>query len=105
QLVAFDLAHDASSIGKKAYKASSLAFGPIAVISASIDENDRLYSYSYIGDSISLLRSEPEGFSNLSSKALYNPELGSIQRGRRYLYDATATSGNNRVSCASCHIF
>jgi YVTN family beta-propeller protein len=36
---------------------------------------------------------------------MFNPEPAEIIRGRRFLYDATVTSGNGNDSCASCHIF
>src|SRR5262245_50152094 len=34
-----------------------------------------------------------------------NPEPASILVGRRFLYDALATSSNGEASCASCHVF
>jgi DNA-binding beta-propeller fold protein YncE len=36
---------------------------------------------------------------------MFNSEPAAITAGRRFLYDATATSGNGNDSCASCHIF
>lgn len=36
---------------------------------------------------------------------MYNPEPPSITRGRRFLYDATATSAHGDSACASCHVF
>ncbi|MDB4966052.1 MAG: hypothetical protein JWN44_1741 [Myxococcales bacterium] len=35
---------------------------------------------------------------------LYNPEPASVTVGRKYLYDATFTSGHGDQACASCHI-
>lgn len=37
--------------------------------------------------------------------ALFNPEPNAIRLGRKFLYDATLTSGNGNDSCASCHVF
>lgn len=36
---------------------------------------------------------------------LFNPEPPAVRAGRRFLYDATITSGNGNDSCASCHVF
>jgi len=36
---------------------------------------------------------------------LYNPEPPSVTTGRRFLYDAVATSSHGDSACASCHIF
>lgn len=36
---------------------------------------------------------------------MFNPEPVEITDGRKFLYDARATSGNGNDSCASCHIF
>lgn len=96
----------AAPAGKKieGFQISAVPLGPIAVIAGG-EGSGTFYSYSYIGDSVSLLRRGAAGFANAFSQTLYNPELAAIQRGRRYLYDATLTSGNDRVSCASCHIF
>jgi YVTN family beta-propeller protein len=35
----------------------------------------------------------------------FDPSPESVQTGRRFLYDATATSGHGDSSCASCHVF
>jgi DNA-binding beta-propeller fold protein YncE len=35
---------------------------------------------------------------------MFNPEPASVTNGRKYLYDATATSSNGTQACASCHI-
>jgi DNA-binding beta-propeller fold protein YncE len=36
---------------------------------------------------------------------LHNPEPPEVTNGRKFLYDATLTSGNGNDSCASCHVF
>jgi hypothetical protein len=37
--------------------------------------------------------------------AMYNPEPPIVKSGRRFLYDASFTSGHGDSACASCHIF
>jgi DNA-binding beta-propeller fold protein YncE len=41
----------------------------------------------------------------IAHTSMYNPEPPSITRGRRFLYDATATSAHGDSACASCHVF
>ncbi len=41
----------------------------------------------------------------VATRALANPEPESVRAGRRFLYDATLTSGNGTTACAACHIF
>ena len=36
---------------------------------------------------------------------MFNPEPTAVVEGRKFLYDATLTSGNGNDSCASCHLF
>jgi YVTN family beta-propeller protein len=36
---------------------------------------------------------------------LHDPEPAAVVQGRRFLYDATATSDNGEASCSSCHVF
>lgn len=36
---------------------------------------------------------------------MFNPEPDEVSVGRKFLYDARATSGNGNDSCASCHVF
>lgn len=77
--------------------------GPIAVVAGA--DAQTFYSYNYITDSVSIFKQSATGLAAAGSRQLYNPEVDYIQRGRRYLYDATLTSANNRVTCGSCHIF
>jgi DNA-binding beta-propeller fold protein YncE len=35
----------------------------------------------------------------------YTPEPPEVVEGRRFLYDATATSSNGEASCSACHVF
>ena len=108
QIVSFDvdaaLNRDGGSAGLQKLQT---ALGPIAVISAGKGGagDGTLYSYSYIGGSVAVIEKTQPGFDSRYTQNLFNPELADIKAGRRFLYDATVTSGNNRVSCASCHIF
>jgi sugar lactone lactonase YvrE len=43
--------------------------------------------------------------SEIAHLRLANPEGDPITRGRRMLYDATASSSNGEAACASCHMF
>ncbi|TAJ51429.1 MAG: hypothetical protein EPO48_13335, partial [Nevskiaceae bacterium] len=69
--------------------------------------HDRLYVMNRLDQSISWIEhlSDPSA-RRVSSLALpYNPEPVSITLGRRFLYDASTTSGHGDVSCHSCHLF
>jgi mono/diheme cytochrome c family protein len=83
------------------------ALGPIAIIPApaSAGAGQQFYSYNYIGSSVAIVKKSAQGFNNQFTENLFDPELANIKNGRRFLYDATVTSNNNRVACASCHIF
>ena len=63
----------------------------------------RLYVYSRIAHSISVIDTVSK--SVLKSASLFSPESTAVKNGRRFLYDANATSANGTSSCASCHIF
>ena len=63
----------------------------------------RLYVYSRIAHSISVVDTALK--SVLKSVALFSPEAMRVKNGRRFLYDAVATSSNGTTACASCHIF
>lgn len=41
----------------------------------------------------------------LAQRAMFSPEPMAITEGRRFLYDAVATSASGTSACASCHIF
>jgi len=82
---------------------SALPLGPIAVMAAP--SPGVFYSYSYIDNTISMIVETEAGKKQQFDTRMFNPELAQIQSGRRFLYDATLTSHNDRVSCASCHIF
>ena len=63
----------------------------------------RLYVYSRIAQKVSVIDTADR--SVLSVVPLFSPESRVVKNGRRFLYDATATSANGTSSCASCHIF
>jgi YVTN family beta-propeller protein len=75
--------------------------GPTGLV---LDEaHDRLYVFTRFDDAISVV--------NLSSRTeeahlkVHSPEPPAVVNGRRFLYDAAATSSNGEASCSSCHVF
>src|SRR5260221_6245225 len=48
---------------------------------------------------------DPGTRQEVSHVAMSNPEPPSLVNGRRFLYDAAATSSHGDSACASCHIF
>lgn len=90
-------------LGKTSEGAGITAGGPIGF---ATDKRDRLLIvYTLFDNKLLLFKSTPTSLSKLSEYALFNPEAPRIRYGRQYLYDATLTSSNGAVSCASCHIF
>ncbi|MEM9254733.1 MAG: hypothetical protein AAGA91_04755 [Pseudomonadota bacterium] len=75
--------------------------GPAGI--AVQDYRDRVYVYTRFGHKLSVL-SATEKFV-INTIDLFTPEPASVVNGRRFLYDAQATSGNGTGSCGSCHIF
>jgi YVTN family beta-propeller protein len=74
--------------------------GPTGLI---LDEpRDRLYILTRFDNTVSVVDTIAEA--EVQRLPLFNPEPESIVSGRQYLYDATTTSSNGEVSCASCHI-
>ena len=63
----------------------------------------RLFVYSRIAHAISVI--DIPNRTLLSTRSLFSPESIAIKEGRRFLYDATLSSANGTVSCASCHVF
>ena len=63
----------------------------------------RLFVYSRIAHAISVI--DVPNRTLLSTRFLFSPESIAIKEGRRFLYDATLSSANGTVSCASCHVF
>ena len=70
----------------------------------ALDDNEHvLYALTRFDNSISVI--DLEGKSEVAHVSMYNPEPASITKGRRFLYDAKATSSHGDSACASCHIF
>jgi DNA-binding beta-propeller fold protein YncE len=63
----------------------------------------RLYVLTRFDNSISVVDTRRRR--EVRHVAMFNPERASVTRGRRFLYDATLTSGHGDSACASCHIF
>ncbi len=105
ELVAFDIDEvlERPASGLTRFEKSRVPLGPIAMLQGRNEH--LLYSYSYIDNSVSILRRSSEGLEKAVTIDLFNPELEEIAAGRQYLYDAVLTSSNNRVSCGSCHIY
>jgi DNA-binding beta-propeller fold protein YncE len=75
--------------------------GPTGVVL----DNARGYAYvlTRFDNAISTVRASTKA--EVGHVKMYNPEPPSITRGRRFLYDAQATSTHGDSACASCHIF
>jgi len=70
----------------------------------ALDEaNDRLYVLARFDNALQVI--DTGTGSVIETHPLPNPEPASITDGRKFLYDATLTSGNGEASCASCHTF
>ena len=75
--------------------------GPSGLV---LDEaRNRLYVLTRFDNSVVVVDTVSKSVT--SRKRLYNPEPESAVEGRRFLYDARATSSNGEASCASCHVF
>jgi len=75
--------------------------GPTGVV---LDEaRGRLYVATRFDDAISVIDTATKA--EIAHLRLFNPEPPSVVAGRRFLYDAAATSGHGDSACASCHIF
>lgn len=64
---------------------------------------NRLFVYSRIAHAVVVV--DVANRSVLSTRNLFSPESAAVREGRRFLYDATLSSANGTVSCASCHVF
>jgi len=75
--------------------------GPSGLV---LDETrGRLYVLTRFDNSISVIDTLRRR--EVAHIPLYNPEPASVIEGRRFLYDASNTSGHGDSACASCHIF
>ena len=70
----------------------------------ALDEpRDRLYVLTRFDDAVSVIDTTTK--SEIAHVPLFDPEPPSVVAGRRFLFDAAATSGHGDTSCASCHVF
>jgi hypothetical protein len=77
--------------------------GPVGV---AMDPQGRLlFVYTLFDNKILTYRITSAALEKISEYAMFNPEEQAVRYGRQYLYDATLTSSNGAVACASCHIF
>ncbi len=75
--------------------------GPSGLV---LDEaRNRLYVLTRFDNSVAVVNTVSKSVT--SRKRLHNPEPDSVVEGRRFLYDARATSSNGEASCATCHVF
>ncbi len=75
--------------------------GPTGLV---LDESrSQLYVLTRFDDSVSVLSTATGD--EQAHVALHNPEPANVVAGRRFLYDARATSSHGDSACASCHIF
>ena len=79
----------------------STSGGPSGMV---LDEaNNRLYVMTRFNNQVEVIDLDTN--STVETHGLHNPEPASVVDGRKFLYDAFATSGNGEASCSSCHIF
>ena len=63
----------------------------------------KLYAFTRFDNAVSVI--DTTSNTEVAHVAVFNPEPPSVVDGRRFLYDALATSSNGEASCASCHVF
>lgn len=66
-------------------------------------ERRRLYVATRFDNGVSVI--DLEARREVEHLRFHSPEPASVVRGRRWLYDARATSSNGEATCASCHVF
>lgn len=77
------------------------AGGPSAIV---LDETrNRGYALTRFDNGISVI--DLGARREIAHVQMHNPEPADLAAGRKFLYDATVTSGNGNDSCASCHVF
>jgi len=75
--------------------------GPSGIV---LDEaNNRAYVMTRFDNGISTI--DLTNKTEIAHLQMFNPEPPEVVNGRKFLYDATLTSGNGNDSCASCHVF
>src|SRR5262245_16599327 len=63
----------------------------------------KLYVFTRFDNSVSVIDTATR--SEVAHLPVFNPEPPSVLAGRRFLYDAAASSSNGEASCSSCHVF
>jgi DNA-binding beta-propeller fold protein YncE len=75
--------------------------GPSGIV---LDEsNNRAFALTRFDNGISTI--DLDARQEIDHLVMFNPEPDEVTAGRKFLYDASITSGNGNDSCASCHIF
>ena len=64
---------------------------------------DRLFVATRFDDGVSTIDTTTR--TEVSHVRLHDPEPAAVVQGRRFLYDAVATSDNGEASCGACHVF
>src|SRR5262245_3035084 len=67
------------------------------------EQRHRLYALTRFDNSISII--DTESRTEIGHVAMWSPEPASVVNGRRFLYDASFSSGHGDSACASCHVF
>lgn len=67
------------------------------------EERGRLYVATRFDNAVAVV--DPARPEVIGAVALHSPEPAQVITGRRFLYDASLTSGNGEAACASCHVF
>ena len=77
--------------------------------SRSTIANDRLYVMNRFDQQIAIVQNATNAATAFAlerrSTSATTPSAGVAKNGRRFLYDASTTSGHGDAACASCHIF
>ncbi|HEX7836956.1 MAG TPA: hypothetical protein VF469_05805, partial [Kofleriaceae bacterium] len=69
----------------------------------ALDGQGHLFAATRFDDGVSMI--DLASRTETSHVRLANPEPAAITAGRRFLYDARASSSNGEAACASCHMF
>jgi hypothetical protein len=67
------------------------------------EDRGQLFVLTRFDDAISVIDTRTR--TETAHVAMHNPEPPSITTGRRFLYDASFSSGHGDSACASCHVF
>lgn len=95
---------DANSFHPKTASASYVSVSGGGPGGLALDEaNDRLYVWTRFDNGVSVV--DLATGTEVDHQTFHSPEPAGIVAGRRFLYDAGATSANGEASCSSCHVF